>query len=145
MNLYIQIKDGSPINHPALMDNIIQAFGEIPSDWQPFIRVQQPEIGIYQVLNSQEPTYQFVESTGYWMDVWDVRDMTEEEKAAKQQAAKDRWAQRPNLNNLSAWTFDEDTCTYIPPIPRPDDGKIYRWDGASNTWIEYTPPITNPT
>jgi hypothetical protein len=144
MNLYIQIKDGNPINHPALMDNLFSAFGDIPLDWQPFIRVQQPEIGVYQVLNSQEPTYQFVESTGYWMDVWDVRDMTEEEKAAKQQAAKDLWAQRPNLDNFSAWTFDEATCTYLPPIPRPDDGKIYRWNGSINSWVEFTPPA-NPT
>jgi hypothetical protein len=144
MNLYIQIKDGNPINHPALMDNLFLAFGDIPPDWQPFIRVPMPTLTIYQTLNSQEPTYQFVESTGYWMDVWDVRDMTEEEKAAKQQEAKNLWAQRPNRDNFSAWTFDEATCTYLPPIPRPDDGKIYRWNGSTNSWVEFTPP-SNPT
>jgi len=144
MNLYIQIKDGSPINHPALMDNIIQAFGDIPPDWEQFIRVSKPIPTVYQVLNSQEAAYEFVESTGYWMDVWDIRDMTEEEKQAKQQAAKDLWAQRPNRDNFSAWTFDEDTCAYIPPIPRPDDGKIYRWDGETNLWVEFTLPA-NPT
>ena len=70
--------------------------------------------------------------------------MTEEEKTAKQQAAKDLWAQRPNLDNFSAWTFDEELCQYVPPIPRPDDGKIYRWNGSTNAWVEVILPA-NPT
>jgi hypothetical protein len=144
MNLYIQIKDGNPINHPALMDNLFAAFGNIPEDWKQFIRVPMPIPSVYQVLNSTEPTYQFVEATGYWMDVWDIRDMTEEEKQAKQQEIKDFWVSLPNRDNFSAWTFDEATCAYIPPTPRPDDGKIYRWDGVTNSWVEYTPPA-NPT
>jgi hypothetical protein len=42
--------------------------------------------------------------------------MTAEEKAAKQQATKDAWAALPNRENFSAWSFDETTCTYIPPV-----------------------------
>ena len=141
MNLYIQIENGKPINHPAFMDNLMAAFGGIvPPNWEKFIRVERPIPSVYQVLVSEEPTYEFNESLGYWMDTWALRDMTADEKTAKQQAAKDLWAKRPNLVNFSAWTFNEATCQYEPPIPKPDDGKIYRWDGATNSWIEFTPP-----
>ena len=141
MNLYIQIENGKPINHPALMDNLMAAFnGIVPPNWEKFIRVERPIPTVYQVLVSEESTYEFNEATGYWMDIWALRDMTVDEKAAKQQQAKELWAQRPNLANFSAWTFNEETCSYKPPIPKPDDGKIYRWDGATNSWIEFTPP-----
>lgn len=33
MNLFIQIKDGMPINYPAFEDNLIEAFGRVPDDW----------------------------------------------------------------------------------------------------------------
>lgn len=140
MNLYIQIENENPINHPALMDNLISAFGVVPDNWKPFIRVQRPIPSVYQILVSEEPTYEFNEATGYWMDTWVLRDMTAEEKAAKQQAAKDLWAQRPNLANFSAWIFNENTCQYEPPIPYPTDSKAYRWDGATNSWVEFTLP-----
>lgn len=35
-----------------------------------------------------------------------------------------------------SWILDEETCLWEPPIPKPDDGKMYRWDEASLTWIE---------
>ena len=141
MNLYIQIENGKPINHPALMDNLMAAFnGIVPPNWEKFIRVERPIPTVYQVLVSEESTYEFNEATGYWMDIWALRDMTVDEKAAKQQQAKELWAQRPNLVNFSAWTFNEATCQYEPPIPRPTDGKAYRWDGATNSWVEFTLP-----
>jgi len=138
MNLYIQTENEQPINHPAFEDNLIQAFGSVPSNWEAFVRVEKPIPTIYQVLDSNEPTYQKID--GIWTDVWALRDMTADEKAAKQQAIKDLWAQRPNRDNFTAWTFDDATCTYLPPIPRPTDGKIYRWDGVTNSWVEFVPP-----
>ena len=59
---------------------------------------------------------------------------------AKQQAVKDRWNSLPNRENFTAWVFDETSCLYIPPIPMPDDDKLYRWDGTVNNWVEVTPP-----
>lgn len=140
MYLFIQVKDGSPINHPALPSNLVQAFGEIPPDWEPFLRVPSSKLGVYQVLEPKGPTYQKVD--GVWSDVWPVRDMTPEEKAAKKQKAKDAWAARPQAQNWAAWVFDEDTCTYKPPIPRPDEveGKIVFWCGAENNWKEAPQP-----
>lgn len=138
MELYIQVENGNTVNHPALRDNLLQAFGTIPDNWQPFVRVNSPKLEIYQVLANTEPTYQFVD--GVWTDVWQIREMTDEEKLQKQNEVKEIWNARPNRENFSAWTFDEDTCEFVPPIPKPTDGKQYYWDGTSNSWKEIPLP-----
>ena len=134
MNLYIETENGTTKNHPAFEDNLIQAFGSVPAHWEPFTRVERPTPGIYQLLESQEPVYAKVD--GVWTDVWTVREMTAEEKAAKQQETVTAFNSRPQAENWSAWTLDEATCTMVPPIPRPEnvDGKVYRWCGADNNW-----------
>ena len=44
--------------------------------------------------------------------------------------------------DMPGWTLNETTCLWDPPIPRPTDGKLYRWDEtlyqSDNTkgWIE---------
>jgi hypothetical protein len=86
---------------------------------------------MYQTFDGPEPTYQKV--GGVWTDVWALRDMTDAEKAAKQQFTKDTWAVRPNAENFSAWVFDEATNAYEPPIPRPTQGKHF-WQGTTNSW-----------
>lgn len=35
-----------------------------------------------------------------------------------------------------SWTFNETTLDWQPPIPYPDDGKVYQWNEASLQWIE---------
>jgi hypothetical protein len=136
MNLYIETENGQCKNHPAFEDNLMQAFGKIPENWEPFVRVPRPEVGVYEVLDSDEPTYQKVNNA--WTDVWPLRPMTDEEKAAKQQAIKDAWNSRPQASNWSAWVFNETTAQYEPPIPRPElvEGKIVFWSGADNNWKE---------
>jgi len=34
-----------------------------------------------------------------------------------------------------SWTLDTATCDWQPPIPCPDDGQIYDWDEASQSWL----------
>ena len=138
MKLYIQVENGNTVNHPALEENLFQAFGEIPDNWKPFIRVSSPTLGIYEVLEIQNPTYDFVD--GVWTDVWHKRNMTQEEKTQKQDAVKDIWNNRPNRENFAAWTFDEDTCSFVAPTPKPTDGKEYFWDGTTNSWREVIQP-----
>lgn len=139
MSLYIQIENGQPVNHPATEDNLLAAYGQIPSDWQPFIRVERPFIKVYEVLESETPLYQNVNGT--WMDVWPIRDMTSEERLLKQQSVKDEFNARPQAANWSTWLFDEDACMMVPPIPRPepDNHKLSQgvrtfWCGAENAW-----------
>jgi hypothetical protein len=139
MNLYIEIENGQTKNHPAFEDNLIQAFGSVPEYWEPFIRVERPIPSVYQILESNESTYKKI--NGIWTDVWQLRDMTAEEKASKQQTVLTRFSEREYASNWSAWTLDEATCTMIPPIPRPEpnqtklDARIMTfWCGADNNW-----------
>jgi len=134
MNLYIETENGATKNHPAFEDNLIQAFGAVPAHWEPFTRVERPIPGVYQVLENQEAVYAKVD--GVWTDVWAVRDMTTEEKIAKQQAVITAFNTRDQASNWSAWALDEATCTMQPPISRPEpvEGVNLRWCGADANW-----------
>jgi hypothetical protein len=139
MALYIETQNGQPVNHPAFEDNLMQAFGEIPANWEPFTRVERPVLGVYEVFDSEMPSYQKFD--GAWKDVWVIRSMTAEEKTAKQQAVRDAFNAREQAENWSAWTLDEATCTMVPPIPRPEPNEtklaqriMTIWCGADNNW-----------
>jgi hypothetical protein len=139
MNLYIEIENGVTKNHPAFEDNLIQAFGSIPSNWEAFIRVERPTLDIYEVMTTEEAVYEKID--GVWTDVWHKRDMTEEEKTAMQQNVITLFNQNQYASNWSAWTLDEVTNTMVPPIPRlePDQAKLDAgirtfWCGADNNW-----------
>jgi hypothetical protein len=36
---------------------------------------------------------------------------------------------------FDSWVLDEETCQWVPPIPRPDDGKRYYWDEPAISWV----------
>jgi hypothetical protein len=139
MNLYIETENGVVKNHPAFEENLIQAFGEIPERWELFIRVERPVLGIYQIFEQEEFTYEKVNNV--WTDVWHIRNMTEQEKTAKQQEVIASFNNREQAENWSAWIFDDATCLMIPPISRPEKdqeklnaGILTVWCGADNNW-----------
>jgi hypothetical protein len=136
MNLYIEIENGKPKNHPAFEENLIQAFGFIPSNWEIFNRIEQPILSIYELIASEEPTYEQI--NGVWSDVWHTRNMTVEEKTVKQQAVIASFNSRYQSENWSAWSLNEDTCKMTSPIPKPDqtEDKEIRWCGSENNWKE---------
>lgn len=35
-----------------------------------------------------------------------------------------------------SWVLNEQTCLWEPPTPYPNDGKAYKWDEATQSWIE---------
>ncbi len=37
---------------------------------------------------------------------------------------------------FESWTLDEFSCLWNPPIPYPNDGKLYQWDEDILNWIE---------
>lgn len=39
-----------------------------------------------------------------------------------------------------SWLLNEDTCLWDAPVAMPDDGKIYQWDEATTSWVEF--PVT---
>lgn len=107
MELFIQIKDGQPYEHPIMGGNFCDAFPDIdlnnlPPEFARFERVDcNIEVGIYEVPFI---TYQWVGSIV--KDVWYVRSMTDEERAEKDvwlahvtAAEKDANAYADSLNN----------------------------------------------
>jgi len=152
MELFIRIKNGQPFEHPIFKDNFVQAFPDVdvnnlPPEFALFERIARPQLGVYEVMLSEESTYELID--GVWKDVWHKRNMTEEEKIAKQQDAIVSFNNRDQRENWSAWTFDEVTCTMIPPIPRPEkdqtklDANIFTvWCGAESNWKD-TPARPN--
>jgi len=136
MNLYIQLQNGEPVNHPIMEDNLRQAFPEmdlnnLPETFARFERVVPTVLGIYEI--SEGATYEWVD--GVVKDVHHRRAMTLEERTAKQDAAKNAWQQN---NGFASWTFNEDQCQFEAPSPYPADGKIYVWDEPTVAWVEFT-------
>lgn len=39
---------------------------------------------------------------------------------------------------LASWVLDEATCNWKAPVDYPTDGKQYRWDEPTVSWIEVT-------
>ena len=37
-----------------------------------------------------------------------------------------------------SWTLNDATCLWEPPVPYPDDGGIYTWDEATQSWLPVT-------
>lgn len=148
MELYIRIKDGQPFEHPILGENFCQAFPDIdvnnlPPEFARFERVEPPVLGEYETLVSENPTYELID--GVYKDVWRKRDMTAEEREAARQAkiknVQSLWAARPQVENWSAWVFNEEAIKYEPPFPRPekdqtkiDAGILTMWCGEDNNW-----------
>jgi hypothetical protein len=77
-SLFIKIVDGQPVDNPVYESNLIQVYGYVPPEYQPFTRVQNTitTVTIYQNLTD---TYQ--EVNGQWQDVWVISEQTTEEKA----------------------------------------------------------------
>ena len=130
MNLYIEIENGQVKNHPAFEDNLIAAFGSVPENWVPFVRVEPPQLGVYE--KSQTVTYELV--NGVYTDVFHAERMTAEEITAKQNKVKTAWVE----TGYVSWTFNEETCQFDPPTPIPTDDKRYRWDEPTTSWVEVT-------
>ena len=34
----------------------------------------------------------------------------------------------------SSWLLDEDTCVWVPPVAKPDDGNRYQWNEDTTSW-----------
>lgn len=35
-----------------------------------------------------------------------------------------------------SWSLDEETCRWVAPVPYPTDGKLYRWDEDTVSWVD---------
>lgn len=41
-------------------------------------------------------------------------------------------------NPYTSWTLNENTCLWDAPTSIPTDGKNYRWDETTTSWVEIT-------
>ena len=37
--------------------------------------------------------------------------------------------------SFASWILNEDTCTWEPPIPMPNDNQLYAWDEDTLSWV----------
>lgn len=130
MKLFIKIENGQPVDHPVIEDNIKQVFPEYdednpPENYTAFERVSRPNVGVYQVLESDTPTYEWVGDVV--KDVWALRDMTAEERQAKIDAARAQ-------EHLNGFVFNEESCGWDCPIPQPL-GDPTVWDEVLLDWV----------
>lgn len=135
MNLYIQLKDGLPINHPIQETNLLMIYpglntDNLPSDFCKFVRVEKPFPKLYQVFDPEEPTYEVIDGVCY--DVWHIRDMTEEEKQNK---INELIARKP----YPSWGVDVEKYDFVPPTPYPSEG-AWQWNEETLSWVEYVEP-----
>ena len=42
----------------------------------------------------------------------------------------------PKPTQYPSWVLNENSCLWEPPIPYPTDGKRYKWDEPSVSWVE---------
>tara|TARA_R100000654_G_C2672955_1_gene126333 strand:- start:830 stop:1309 length:480 start_codon:yes stop_codon:yes gene_type:complete len=156
MTLYIKVDaNNNPIGHPHLEDNVKQLypnhdFSSPPAGWLEFVR-KQPELGVYQKFNEtigadislayKHNGLEYKLIDGKIQDYWNYIDMTDDEKKAKQDDIKARWAALDPAGPAS-WTFDEATCTYKAPVDTPSDaaspdnpdGVNYKWNEETLSW-----------
>jgi hypothetical protein len=102
LELYIQIRDGQPHEHPIFADNFKLAFpdvniNDLPADrFAKFIRVDAPVPDTYEVYEGV--AYQWFD--GVVKDVHTVRPMTDEERAEKT-AELEAAANQAKLNRIA--------------------------------------------
>jgi hypothetical protein len=111
MELFIQIRDGQPYEHPIFAENFQQAFPHIdtnnlPPEFARFERIPQPAPGVYEVVEG--PVYQWVD--GMVSDVWTVRPMTDAEREVKtQQLIDGAYSMRDFFKTVAQQKIDEAT------------------------------------
>jgi len=129
---YILLENGAPKNHPIAADNFRLAFPQVDLEnlppWvAPFEKMPIPQEGPYEEFS--HTTYEM--TSGVVREVHHFRQFSLVEKEAKQAAVQVEWA----VDGYPSWTFDELSCTYMPPVPHPNDSGQYVWDENTLSWV----------
>lgn len=141
MELFIRVDENNNfIEHPIVKENLLQVFPDIdlenlPSWLTTFERIEVPILGPYQVFEGTTYTWINPVTKDGAKDVHHIRQMTDEEKIAKQERVKEEWAAS---DAFPSWIFDEETCLFHPPIPYPENvtsGITYLWSEQNIKWV----------
>lgn len=49
------------------------------------------------------------------------------------------------IQPFASWIFNEEVWNWEAPVAYPQDDKVYSWDEGSTSWIEFTPPVEEPS
>jgi len=116
-NLYIRIENNQAVDHPAIGENLIAAFGEIPSNWAPFKRIHPENSEHYDNITDYHDhvcTYELDDDGITWKDVWSLQDKSEEEiKEIKEKQIKGDFLHRQIM-----------LTQVIPNIPEEEKPKL---------------------
>lgn len=41
----------------------------------------------------------------------------------------------PKPEENPSWVIDPEKAEWVPPVPKPTDGKLYRWDEPTLSWV----------
>jgi len=142
LELYIQIRDGQPHEHPIFADNFREAFPDVdmenlPDTFAKFIRVDAPVPDTYEVYEGV--AYQWFD--GIVKDVHSVRAMTDEERAAKDAILAQEAIDRANF----ALQFRMERCQQTADETEDATQKQYWLDclEAHRLWVlESVDPMT---
>jgi hypothetical protein len=129
MALFIQIKDGQPVDHPVYDFNLVQVYGQIPTNYVAFNRVQQPAELLTSPFQTAQSSYALSSDGVTWEDVWTAVEMSADEKSALIASTQ---ANPPGPNV----TLDTTTLTWNPNTSKPSDGQKYYWDWAQGIWVQ---------
>jgi hypothetical protein len=154
MNYYIQVDSANAfIGHPIEANNLKQVFPDHdfisgpPTGYLEFERVEEPELKPYEKFDNSKGLetsdgfshngleYKLID--GKYKDVWNIINITDEEKQAKQDRAKEFFANGP-YKNCSSWVWDEEQCAVVAPVPYPDvaigNFDQYEWNEETLNW-----------
>ena len=161
MAFFIKVdKNNSAVGFPLMQENLQQIYPD--HDWSSgpmsgyleFVH-EEPKLGVYQKFNetvgadislaSNHNGLEYKLIDGKIKQFWHVLDLTDDEKKAKQDLLKANWAALDPTGPAS-WAFNEATCCYEAPVAIPSDaaspdnpdGKLYKWDEETTSWIEIT-------
>ena len=154
MTFYIKYKTNddssiSAVGFPFIDTNLKRIFPDHdfnsspPTDYLEFEHTDKPLLGAYQKFDASYDQFtnqtglSFEYADGKIKEVWHILDFTDEEKKAKQDAVKKRWADN-DTSHIASWIFNETLCTYRAPVEHPNDGKAYKWNESTTSWEEIT-------
>lgn len=138
MDLYIQIRNGQPYEHPIMGDNFRDAFPHIdvnnlPPEFAKFERLDCPFVpSVFQIVVSE---YRW--DGNVVKDYWSVRDMTEQEKAEKRQAVAEHVLR-------VVQTMKSQAYEHFQAEQDPHNKQVWQqFMAALNTWVLVNPLAPN--
>lgn len=147
LNLFIQIQNSKPVNHPIEESNLRHFIPNLdinspPEGFARFVRKPMPDLPSDMKLDCINYVYDNDLSkelnTPTYTDEYVFRKYTKEER---EELIDEFKKLRPEQKD---WIYDETTGMLIPPVPKPNDGKDYLWVYADDEngipeskWVEY--------